>query len=374
MKTKLLKLIDVLFGKIVCLSLGYLEHLFNWSSKDTLIQQPRNFLFIRPGGMGDFLYLLPTLKLLKKRFPKAQIHILAEKRNQNVRELTDAIDNILTYDSNPITTLLNLLKNRYEVVIDTEQFHNFSALFSYLTRAKVRIGFKTNPFRNHLYTHLIDYSLKGHEAGEFLRLLEPLGIKNEKILLEGSISQEKMQNTVLPNIFIDLKNKYDSIITVAPRGGDKYRYWSSKKYSEVIKHLLKDPKQAVVLTGTKNENKIIQEILGETPNAGGQLISLAGKTSLLQAGRLLMESKLFIGCDSGIAILAAMLGTKSATIFGSTDEKKWAIESPEHVVIRKKLPCAPCYMLGSHKFCRKIDCMQRIEPEDVISAVEKLFS
>ncbi|MFH1347327.1 MAG: glycosyltransferase family 9 protein [Candidatus Margulisiibacteriota bacterium] len=374
MKTKLLKLIDVLFGKIVCLFLGYLDYSFNWSPKDASIKQPRNFLFIRPGGMGDFLYLLPVLAAVKKHFPQATIHVLAEKRNTAVKDLSSAIDKIILYDAHPFSTIANLRKAKYDVVIDTEQFHNFSAVFAYLTRCKVRIGFKTIPFRNHLYTHLIDYSLKGHEAGEFLRLLEPLGIKNEKILLEGSISKEKMQNTTLPDIFTDLKNKYDSIIVVAPRGGDKYRYWAPQKYSEVIKHLLKDPKQAVVLAGTKNEKKIIQEILGETPNAGAQLISLAGKTSLLQAGRMLMESELFIGCDSGIAILAIMLGTKSATIFGSTDEKKWAIESPDHLVIRKKFPCSPCYMLGSHKFCRKIDCMQKVEAEDVISAVEKLFS
>lgn len=372
MKIKLIKLIDTIIGKALCLVLGYLDYLFNWTLKDASISTPGKILFIRPGGMGDFLYLLPALALVKKYFPQTTIHVLAEKRNMSVKDLSNAIHKIIPYDINPFGAIAALRREKYDMVIDTEQFHNSSAIFAYITRAKVRIGFKAIPSRNHLYTHLIHYSLKGHEAGEFLRLLEPLGIKSEKIELHESVSAKKIKDTPLFPEFLDLKRKYDSIILLAPRGGDKYRHWAPQKYSKVIKHLLKSPKQAVVLVGGKSEKKIARQIVKNNPSAGDQLISLVGKTSLLELSRIITESNLFIGSDSGIAILAVMLGVKSVTLFGSTDEKKWAVENPYHRVVRKNLPCSPCYILGNHKLCRNIDCMERISAEEVISVIETL--
>lgn len=348
MKAKLLKFTDVLIGKVFCLILGYLDYFFDWTEKDPAIPKPKKILVIRPGGVGDFLYLLPALKALKDQFPGAEIHVLAEKRNRQVKELTDTIDRLLIYDARPFLTWLELRRNVYDIVIDSEQFHNFSALFAYRTRSKVRIGFKTNPFRNHLYTHLIEYSLQGSEPEEFLKLLEPLEIKVGQITFPI-----KMQ--AVP------ANK----IVVALRGGDRYRYWEPEKYREVVSCLLKDPGRSVVLVGGESEREIAGNIMKA---ADPRVTSLVSRTSLAELARVIMESELFIGGDSGVAILAQVLGKKSIIIFGPTDERKWA----RGTVVRAKLPCAPCYLLGSYKFCRNIDCLKDISAEDVIAAVRAL--
>ncbi|MBU0672274.1 MAG: glycosyltransferase family 9 protein [Candidatus Margulisbacteria bacterium] len=373
MKIKFLKFIDTFAGKILCLFLGYLDYLFNWTTKEARVpEQPQRILIIRPGGMGDFLYLLPTLKLLKARYPQVQIHILAEKRNRAVKDLTNIIDKMLCYDSNPFATLISLRQEKYDVVIDSEQFHNFSALFSYLTSAKVRIGFKTNPFRNHLYTHLIDYTLRGFEAVEFARLLEPLEIKTKEAPLIMGILHDKILSTPLPTELTDLKARHSSIILIAPQGTDKYRFWAPEKYQQVIKALVRNPQQAVAIIGSKSERKFTEKIIRGLPDRKDQIISLVGKTSFLELGRIITESALFVGCDSGSAILTSMLGAKSLVLFGSTDEKKWGLENSEHVIVKKEMACAPCYMLGSHKYCKRIDCMEKISPADVISAINQL--
>ena len=48
----------------------------------------------------------------------------------------------MAYDSNPLRFLWRLLRRTYDVAIDTEQFHHFSAVFAFLSGAPVRIGFK----------------------------------------------------------------------------------------------------------------------------------------------------------------------------------------------------------------------------------------
>ncbi|MFH0925791.1 MAG: glycosyltransferase family 9 protein [bacterium] len=372
MKIKILKLIDIFVGKILCLMIGYLDYLFNWTSKDVIFFQPHKILVIRPGGLGDFLYLLPMLATIKKYFPSTILHVLAEKRNRDVSNLTNIIDKVLCYDSNPFLTIYNLRRGGYDLVIDSEQFHNFSGVFSYLTQAKIRIGFKINPFKNHLYTHLVNYSLTGQESKEFLSLLEPLGIKNQGLSFRDAISLKKIKESALLSEFINWRKRFDHIIIIAPRGHTKYRYWSPKKYQEIINYLIKDFKQLVILVGGKSEANDAKEIIQKVSNLNNQVISLVEKTSLLELSHIIIESDLFIGCDSGIAILAAILETKSVTIFGSADENKWGIMNKKNLIVRKNFSCSPCQVLGNYKYCRDIKCMEDLSSQDVISIIKSL--
>lgn len=372
MKIRFLKLIDVFTGKLACLILGYLDYLFNWTQKDTLMPpDPKKILVIRPGGMGDFLYLLPSLKKIKERFPQAKIDVLAEKRNRPVSQLTNVIDKTLTYDLKPFSTLARLWNTGYDLVIDSEQFHNFSGFFAYLTRAKVRIGFKTNPFRNHLLTHLIDYSLDGQEIAQFSKLLAPLGIR-EPSAIEKSVSREKILAATPPPGFSELREKNEKVILLAPRGNERYRRWNPEKYRTVIEHIFKKTNQAVVMVGAESERALIASILNGISAPPHRMISLIGKTSILQLAQIILESDLFIGCDSGLAVLGIMLGAQTITLFGSADENKWGLKDKRHIVIRSHIPCSPCQMLGSYKFCRNIDCMAKISAEDVLAAVQSL--
>ncbi|MFA5113051.1 MAG: glycosyltransferase family 9 protein [Candidatus Margulisiibacteriota bacterium] len=371
MKLKLLKLTDTLVGKPLCWLVGYWDYLFNCPNKERTIPEPRKILVIRPGGMGDFLYLLPALQLLRRKYPQARLDVLAESRNRAVQGLSGAIGRLLLYDAHPLATLAALRSGKYDLVIDSEQFHNFSALFAYLTGAPARIGFKTVPFRNHLYTHLVDYSLTGFEAGEFAGLLAPLGIETSgRVDLTGAIDRATYQGAALPAAFTALRQRCQKLIVIAPRGGDKYREWGADKYRQVVTRLLVNPAHGVVIVGGKQEAKLAAALAV----TGERLLSLVGQTELPALCRIIADSDLFIGADSGLAVLANVLGQKSVTIFGATDHRKWAAPGQTQTVINSDLPCAPCYHFGSHKLCRNIDCLAGISADRVGAAVDRALS
>ncbi|MBN2179884.1 MAG: glycosyltransferase family 9 protein [Deltaproteobacteria bacterium] len=373
MRIRVLKLIDQTVGKTLCLLVGLLDALFEWTSKETGIPcAPEKILFIRPGGMGDFLYLLPAIAMVKRRFPDAALHVMCEKRNGQAAYLSDLVDDIFCYDDDTLRTLLTLLRGGYDIVIDSEQYHNLSAFFGYITRAKIRIGFKSNPSRNHCYTHLVNYSFDGQEAGEFMRLLEPLGISERNISFPDIVSTAAIEETPLRDDVHALREKYETVTVVAPRGRAKYRRWSPGKYGEVIRYLTRKPDMAVVIVGGKTESAIVERILYQFPDSRGQILSLVEKTSFLELCATLKMSNLFFGCDSGAAILAVLLGVPSVTLFGSADEKKWGVAGENHIIVRGTLPCSPCQVLGKFKACRNIDCMEKITSREVISAIEQL--
>jgi len=373
MRIPFLKLVDATLGKALCLLLGLLDYLFEWTSKEKGIpRRPRKILFIRPGGMGDFLYLLPAIDRVKRRFPDAALHILCERRNGQAAYLSDLVDSIFCYDDDTLRTVVALFRENYDVVIDSEQYHHFSAVFGYITGAKIRVGFKSNPSRNHCYTHLVNYSFDGQEAGEFMRLVEPLGISDSQISFPDIVSTGVIEKTPLREEFTALREKFKIVTVVAPRGRAKYRRWSPLKYGEVIRYLTRNPDRAVVIVGGKTESGIAEMIMSWFPDSKVQVLSLVEKTSFLELCGILKKSDIFFGCDSGAAILAVLLGVPSITLFGSADEKKWGFAGDNHLIVREKLPCSPCQVLGKFKACRNIDCMEKITPREVITAIQAL--
>jgi ADP-heptose:LPS heptosyltransferase len=164
MNVWVLKFLDATVGGLLCWFGGYWLH---WGRRESGVSLPgvpadiRRILVIRPGGMGDMVLLLPMLKALRQHYPVAAIDLVCETRNREIPGLAGDPAELLLYDAHPLQTLVRLIRRRYDLTIDTEQFHYFSAVMTWFSGAPVRIGFKINPGRNPLYTHLINSDLTG---------------------------------------------------------------------------------------------------------------------------------------------------------------------------------------------------------------------
>src|SRR6185369_8048614 len=182
----MLKLIDRLMGVIVtaCLPCASVRP----------FPTPRRFLLIRPGGIGDAVLLIPTIKALKKAYPECTIDILAEKRNAAIFYLAPGIRTVYLYDT--LAGLSSVLSSRYDVVIDTEQWYRLSAVVARLVRAPMKIGFGTNE-RQRMFTHGIQYDMGTYELDNFLALLKPLRVdcQQEKETFTLSLPLQSMSRT-----------------------------------------------------------------------------------------------------------------------------------------------------------------------------------
>jgi ADP-heptose:LPS heptosyltransferase len=199
MKVFFVKFIDATAGAALCWLVGRVRHLLRREPPlppDPAAVPLRRVLVIRPGGLGDMVQLLPALRALRERFPAAEVDVVCERRNAAVLQLSGLADRIACYDAHPGSVLLGLWRARYDVVLDTEQFHHMSALMALCGGAPVRIGFKINPGRNPLYTHLITYDLDGWEAAQFMRLLAPLGITGIEPVIEGILSHASRNSAI----------------------------------------------------------------------------------------------------------------------------------------------------------------------------------
>jgi Glycosyltransferase family 9 (heptosyltransferase) len=97
------------------------------------------------------------------------------------------------------------------------------------------------------------------------------------------------------------------------------------------------------------------------------------RLSLRETAELMASAGLVVGNDCGLAHVAAAAGTPTLMIFGPTDERVLGA-LPGHVrVLRRGLPCEPCWSRQRLAECGgAIDCLAGIEVGRVEEAVREM--
>ena len=374
-RTTFLRTIDATLGSWLCSIMGTLNHMMRGDTPTTPVDpaQVRRILVIRPGGMGDMIVLLPVIRLLKEKYPQATMDIVCEKRNVDVLKLAGMAENALIYDANPLGFLCRLRSRRYDVAVDTEQFHHFSAVFALLSKAPVRIGFKINPCRNPLYTHLVNYAPDGSEGNQFLRLIEPLGIINTCYDIDDALPSLKLEMAQAARDELNQATDTAGFAVVHAGSSSKHKLWSADNYVKLAELLKNKRNLGIVLIGGTGDRKVSAAIVKDAAKTGCKAISVAGRFDLETTAAVIKQSRVFIGTDSGLAHLAVALGVPTVVLFGPSDYQKWGIEDHSHAIVHSDLPCAPCFIFGYHKPCRNIACMAQIGVESIAEAVGKVM-
>ncbi len=357
LKQHLIKIIDSLTGKPVCMILPSPPVPIN-------THPPVSILIIRPGGIGDALLLAPAIREIRRQYPDTLLTILAEKRNSGAFSLIPEINQVWQYDS--ITQMWAAIRSRPYIVIDTEQWHRLSAIAARLTGAGQLIGFATNE-RKRLFTDPVPYTHKSHEINSFLQLLIPLGIKLPTELQVPFLSVPPSAQRETRQLLMPLENK--PFITIFPGASIAPRRWEAEKFHQLAK-ILNTRGFNIIVIGDKGDLSAGEKIITKGING----INLAGQTTLVQSAAIVERSEVLISGDSGILHMAAGLGIPSVSLFGPGIAAKWAPRGQKHIVINKNISCSPCTKFGHTPKCPKhTACIKQISVAEVSRAALRLL-
>ena len=327
-----------------------------------LISAP-SLLLIRPGGIGDAVLLVPAIHEFKHIYPDSKVTVLAESRNASVFALCPDVNQVLLYD-HP-RQFLSILRGRFDIVIDAEQWHRLSAVVSRLIRSEFRIGFATNE-RERLFNVAVPYSHEDYEAESFLRLLRPLGFENQEVHYPFLKVPEQSEGKA-GELLASLDGR--PFVTLFPGASIPERRWGTEKFHRLAKWL-NDQDLPLVVVGGGQDREAGEDIL-----TGCRGLNLAGKTSLAETAALLLHSRLLVSGDSGVLHLAVGLDVPTVSLFGPGIAAKWAPRGKKHIVLNKNLPCSPCTSFGYTPPCPEgAPCLQEISVDEVAAAVAALLS
>lgn len=324
---------------------------------------PCSVLLVRPGGIGDAILLLPAIQALNEAYPQAAIDILAEKRNGKGFSLSPHVRRIFLYDG--CSDLLAVMQNRYDVVIDTEQWHRLSALVARLIQSSMKIGYATNERKN-LFNCPIPYSQDSYEGNSFFNLLEPLGITTPSEIEIPFIEIQPSARERAEELLGDFLHRPFAVLF--PGASIPERRWGTEKFQAVVEALSCEGIQSVVVGGQEDAAE------GAKIVTGTHGLNLAGRTSLAETAAIIDQGAALVSGDSGILHIGVGLGRPTVSLFGPGIAKKWAPRGMEHIVLNKNLPCSPCTKFGYTPKCSSgARCLQEITVEEVIAAVMTLL-
>ncbi|HEY3064349.1 MAG TPA: glycosyltransferase family 9 protein, partial [Methylomirabilota bacterium] len=140
------------------------------------------------------------------------------------------------------------------------------------------------------------------------------------------------------------------------------KVWPTARVVELCRALAADDIVPILL-GTPAEMGAAADVQGEA-----EAVSLVGRDTPALLPAVLAEVDVLVSGDTGVAHLAAALGTAVVTLFGPTDPRLSAPRGRAQTVTHP-VPCAPCF----YRAC-PIDhpCMRGITAADVAARVRAL--
>jgi heptosyltransferase-2 len=319
-----------------------------WRRRTELPKNPKKILIIKLFGFGNFIFLAPMIKSLRKIFPDAEIDVFTFEMNRQIcRMYPDIIDNTKTVRYSILGILGHAMeiisnKKKYDIIIDCEQFVRLSAIIGRLMRPKYFFGIATlNSKKLKAYDGQIIYEEDKHVVEEYYdiaRFFARHYSRERSIEIMPRLIPPSCQSSAKTSDF--LKWVDGRILLGFCIGGREEN--KTKRYPHfdaLIKMLVQEDNIAIYLLGSKNESEELQDILDSLkPEERTKCMNLSGKLSLAESAYILSRSRMLISNDTGPIHLAAALGTYCVGIYGPTPERIYGPYTSNSMIFR-----------GSHK-------------------------
>jgi len=146
------------------------------------------------------------------------------------------------------------------------------------------------------------------------------------------------------------------------------KQWPPEHYAALAKKYLQKGWQ-VFIFGSQKDKVAASHIMQQVSNQ--KIIDFTGKTNLEEAIDLLSLSNMVVSNDSGLMHVAAALHLPLVAVYGSTDPNFTPPLGKKSSIVRLGLQCSPCFQ----RSCPLVhqDCMQKLKPEMVETAIEKIL-
>ena len=156
--------------------------------KPTGPRQPRRILFVKFAEQGSTVLAYPAIRHATEMVGRDNVYFVVFEDNRLILDVMEIIpeENVITIPiSSPLALAAGAVRAvvragslRIDAVVDMEFLTRFSAMLTFMTGAKSRVGFHTffgdGPYRGDLMTHRLLYNPHLHTSQMFEAMVEAL--------------------------------------------------------------------------------------------------------------------------------------------------------------------------------------------------------
>jgi ADP-heptose:LPS heptosyltransferase len=282
-------------------------------------ESPR-ILLIRFKSIGDILFTLPAVHVIRENFPNAKLHFLVSKEHASLLRGFSEIDEIIPLDraiyrpgnlssavSGTFQLLRDLRRKNFSLAIDFQGYGE-TELLSWWSGAPERWGSVYHPSRGWTYTRTSSRGKKAHPAEWNINLLRHCGLSIDEIRNEYHMPVEALDEG--RRFFT--ANKLDGnnpTLFLQPFTSSPRKNWPLENFLELARHFQSRGTQIIFGGGPADLAAL------EPARAAG--FCLAAGNSLLVSAGLIKLSTIVVGADTGLLHLAVAMGKRVVMLIHS---------------------------------------------------------
>jgi ADP-heptose:LPS heptosyltransferase len=306
-------------------------------------------LVLHPGALGDILLGLPLFDSLKKKFPSRKLVVSGQTDYLALLE-GSFVDEVRSTNLSAPLFVEGVAEKELEI------FKSFDPIISFLSDPEEIVSRNlARAAGGQVICSGWSRNLTVHASEHFLRIAAPV-IKG---VLTPPPSASLLQGLKMPRPAWLEKNK--KLAVIHPGSGSRLKCWPEEYFNKVIGRLDRSSHlQVLVILGPAEA--------GFIPPAASQIYRNRGLADVAAAIKC---ADVFLGNDSGITHLAAMMGVPTVAVFGPTDPRIWGPRNQNVKILHDPPHCSPCRAFGPAECTNKTDraCLKRISPEKVLDSL-----
>lgn len=343
------------------------------------------YLIIGPSWLGDMVMAQSLFMLLRKKHPKAVIHVTALPFCVPLVKRMPEVDKVI-----PIPfghgQLRVLARRRFGRALAAEHYtealilpHSFkSALIPFFAGIPVRRGWLGES--RHFVLNQIWKNKKPF----------PLMVDQYRALAwdpkdeDAPRSSDGIEQKLLPALSTDLENAKDvyarlgggsteKILALCP--GASYgpaKKWPAESFAAVASWWIGRGGRAVIMGAGKERDDAAAILSALPPEVKAGCLDLTGKTAITDSVDLMGLAEAVLTNDSGLMHVAAATGRPVVAVFGSSTPGYTPPLTEKTEILQTDIKCRPCF----RRTCKygHYKCLRDITPEMAEDALLKLLS
>lgn len=394
--------VDRWLGAPLCVLLTAVRRLDDLLAGRRPPDRPRRIAVLKLAEQGATVLAYPALVRARAMVGADNLFFVVFEENRFILDLLAVVpsDNVVVIRTgglwrvawDALAAVVRLRREGVDATVDFEFFARSTAILSYLSGARSRVGYHASfgeaSYRGDLLTHRLSMNPFLHasemfqvlvaalaepvdrlpavemtppEGGELPQLTpEPAEVAEVAALVRGQLGVEELPPLVLLNA-----NCGDLL---------PLRRWPVERYVELAHRLLAElPALAVVLTGAPSERADAEALAAEI--GSDRCVSLAGHTTLRQLLVLYGLAELMVTNDSGPAHYATLTTIDVITLFGPESPAVFGARTPRSHLLWAGLVCSPCVNAFNDRrsACPRNLCMERITVDEVFHEASRVL-
>lgn len=331
-----------------------------------MLSDLQRILVIRPGALGDILLTLPALHALRCHSPGANLTLMASRPAAELLRICGLVDDIVDVDRGDLASLFLPSGSLDSSVRDWLQ--GYGLVVSYLAKSVPDLSSCLNSS-----TQVVHCDVRGiwqsrvHASVYLQQSLQSVGVApclspppltwqpEEQRWADGWLSAHRLAGPWL---------------AIHPGSGSRIKNWPADRFAAIVRQARQRYGLRVLLVGGPADGSVIGSLVGSLQD---EEYVLAQDVPLPRLEALLRRCTLFLGNDSGVTHLAALVGVPVIVLFGPTDPQIWRPLGERVRVLASRAACAPCEE-ARRRVCTLGDCMATLGVDQVLKAIDELLA